>query len=105
MYWSIHAGPAATELLPHRRAIEPLPNLRSQAAELTRLGDDEPTSDQSSAAWKAIIFIWPRGVPSNEKTALIHREVNKWIKKQPRNIISVESVSRETVLCVLGRRK
>jgi hypothetical protein len=85
--------------------LESLPNLRERMPDLIRLPDDEPRSDQGSAAWSAIKFLWPKGVPSNKSTALVHRLVNKWIKKQPRNITSVESVSRETVDRLLGRRK
>jgi len=83
-----------------------LPDNRELTAELIRLPKDEPRSEVSAAAWKAMNFFWPGGgVPSNLRTAAVHAKVNAWIKKQPRNTVSVEKVSRETVERLLGRRK
>lgn len=82
-----------------------LPCAREPKPKLIRLPGDEPKTDPSAAAWKALKALYPNDVPSNKKSADIHKQVNQWIKKQPRNIIPVDAVSVDTVKRLLGRRR
>jgi hypothetical protein len=82
-----------------------LPDKREPTVTLFQLSKQEPSSAHSAAAWKAMNLLWPTGVPLNLGIAQILVKVNAWIKKQPRNIVEIESVSREVVARLLGRRK
>jgi hypothetical protein len=65
---------------------------------------EQPKGKKSCAAWKAINSRWPDGPPENCQTARIHREVNKWIEKQPREKYPFTEVSREVVARLLHRK-
>jgi hypothetical protein len=66
---------------------------------------EQPKGKKSCAAWKAINSLWPDGPQEYLQTAHIHREVNKWIKKQqPREKYPFTEVSREVVARLLHRK-
>jgi hypothetical protein len=81
-----------------------LPDNREKTADLIRLPDQIPNTDQSEAAMRAMRSIWPKGVPSVKKTSEVTRRVNVWIGKQPRGNVPVERVSAETIARLLGRK-
>jgi hypothetical protein len=89
---------------PAETLLASLPNKREPTAAVIHLPDKIPNTDQSSAAAQALKSLWPNGVPSNKRTSDVHRQVNQWIKKQPRNLAPVNEVSVETVARLLGRR-
>jgi hypothetical protein len=64
----------------------------------------QPKAKKSRAAWEAINSRWPDGPQEKLQTADIHRQVNKWIEKQPRKKYPFIEVSREVVARLLGRK-
>ena len=68
------------------------------------ISKEPPQTEKSEAAWQAINSLWPDGPPKNLATAHIHRQVIKWIGKQPRTKYPFTEVSREVVARLLGRR-
>jgi hypothetical protein len=70
-----------------------------------KITKEQPKAKKSRAAWKAINSRWPDGPPENLQTGHIHREVNKWIKKQqPTEKYPFTEVSREVVARLLHRK-
>jgi hypothetical protein len=65
---------------------------------------EPPKSKKSRAAWHGINGLWPDGPQENLQTAHIHRQVNKWISKQPRTTYPFTEVSREVVARLLNRK-
>ena len=87
--------------------LDLLPDLRGSDVPLIPLPDknDVPNTEPSNAAWHAMQAIWPKGIAADKKTSEITIAINRWIKKQPRNLVARERVSAETVRRLLGRRK
>jgi hypothetical protein len=69
------------------------------------ISKEPPQTKKSEAAWQAINSLWPDGPSEDLQTANIHRQVNKWITKQPRTTYPFTKVSREVVARLLGRKK
>jgi hypothetical protein len=90
---------------PRADALEKSDRPSDNTVPIIPISKEQPKSKKSSTAWQAINSLWPDGPPANLQTAHIHRQVNKWIAKQPRTTTHpFTEVSREVVARLLGRK-
>jgi hypothetical protein len=87
------------------KALVDLPNQREADADLTTLPSEEPTGPAKRPAWRALRALYPGGrIPKANSSAMLTRQSNEWLKKQPRTVADRSHVSESTVDRLLGRK-